>query len=117
LPASAVVAEFPFGDKAWELRYLYFAALHRRTLVNGYSGWFPPGYVHRVAALSQLPLEPDTAWQALMEARPTHVVLHGRSFADPDRAGVIAAWLLAHGATFDRAFGDGDVIYTMPPPQ
>jgi hypothetical protein len=44
-------------------------------------------------------------------------VLHGRSFADPDRAGVIAAWLLAHGATFDRAFGDGDVIYTMPPPQ
>jgi len=117
LPASAVVAEFPFGDKAWELRYLYHAALHRRTLVNGYSGWFPPGYAHRVAAFSQLPLEPDTAWQALTEARPTHIVLHGRSFADPDRAGVIAAWLVAHGAAFDRAFGDGDVVYTMPPSQ
>lgn len=115
LPASTVVAEFPFGDKAWELRYLYTAVLHRRTLLNGYSGWFPPAYVHRVAAFSQLPREPETAWQALMEARPTHVVLHQRYFADPARAGVIADWLVSHGASFDRAFGDGDVIYTMPP--
>ena len=114
LPTSTVVAEFPFGDKAWELRYLYTAVLHRRTLLNGYSGWFPPAYVHRVAAFAQLPLEPEVAWQALMEARPTHVVLHQRYFADPARAGVIADWLVSHGASFDRAFGDGDVIYTMP---
>lgn len=114
MPASAVVAEFPFGDKAWELRYLYTAALHRRTLLNGYSGWFPPAYVHRVAAFAQLPLEPEVAWQALTEARPTHVVLHQRYFADPARASVIAEWLVSHGASFDRAFGDGDVIYTMP---
>ena len=114
LPAAAVVAEFPFGDKAWELRYLYAAVLHRRTLLNGYSGWFPPRYVHRVAAFSQLPREPETAWQALTEARPTHVVLHHRYFSDPERAGVIADWLVSHGASFDRAFGDGDVIYTMP---
>lgn len=115
LPASAVVSEFPFGDKAWELRYLYTAVLHRRTLLNGYSGWFPPAYVHRVAAFSQLPREPETAWQALMDARPTHVVLHHRYFAEPERAGMIADWLVSHGASFDRAFGDGDVIYTMPP--
>lgn len=114
LPASAVVAEFPFGDKAWELRYLYAATQHRRTLLNGYSGWFPPEYVHRVAAFSQLPREPEVAWQALIEANPTHVVLHGRAFAEPERAGVIAEWLTSHGASFDRAFGDGDVIYTMP---
>jgi hypothetical protein len=114
LPASSVVAEFPFGDKAWELRYLYAATQHRRTLLNGYSGWFPPAYVHRVAAFSQLPSEPEVAWQALVEGQPTHVVLHGRSFAEPERAGIIADWLVAHGATFDRAFGDGDVVYAMP---
>lgn len=114
LPASSVVAEFPFGDKAWELRYLYAAALHRRTLLNGYSGWFPPGYAHRVAAFSQLPREPEVAWQALVDARPTHVVLHHRFFAEPERAGMVADWLVSHGATFDRAFGDGDVIFTMP---
>jgi len=114
LPASAVVAEFPFGDKAWELRYLYAATFHRRTLLNGYSGWFPLEYVHRVAAFSRLPSEPEVAWQALAGAQPTHVVLHGRAFSEPQRAGVIADWLVAHGATFDRAFGDGDVVYTMP---
>jgi hypothetical protein len=114
LPASSVVAEFPFGDKAWELRYLYAATQHRRTLLNGYSGWFPPAYVHRVAAFSQLPREPEVAWQALVEGQPTHVVLHRRSFAEPERAGIIADWLVAHGATFDRAFGDGDVVYAMP---
>ena len=42
LPAGSVITEFPFGDAAWEIRYVYYAAAHWKPITNGYSGAFPP---------------------------------------------------------------------------
>ncbi len=52
MPDVQAVAEFPFGDPAWELRYVYYSTVHWKRLVNGYSGGFPRSYNVRVALLA-----------------------------------------------------------------
>ena len=44
---------------------MYYATVHWKRLVNGYSGAFPQGYKVRVARLQRVAEEPDAAWQAL----------------------------------------------------
>jgi len=34
LPPGTVVAEFPFGYPAWELRYVFYASVHQQRLLN-----------------------------------------------------------------------------------
>ncbi len=53
-PADTVLLELPFGDVAWDLRYVYYAGLHGRRIVNGYSGYFPDGYLARAVRLAGL---------------------------------------------------------------
>ena len=54
LPAGTAITEFPFGDAAWEIRYVYYAAAHWKPITNGYSGSFPPRYKERVARLQRI---------------------------------------------------------------
>ena len=54
LPAGTAITEFPFGDAAWEIRYVYYAAAHWKPITNGYSGSFPPSYKERVARLQRI---------------------------------------------------------------
>src|SRR5436190_4448568 len=54
LPPGTAITEFPFGDAAWEIRYVYYAAAHGKPITNGYSGNFPPGYKERVARLQRV---------------------------------------------------------------
>ena len=93
---SAIVAELPFGDPGYELRYMFFGLAHGRPLLNGYSGVFPQSYRDRVARLGNPLADPDAAWAALAPA--THVVVHGRAWND-DRGTAIGAWLASRGAS------------------
>lgn len=113
LPPGRVVAEFPFGDPAWELRYVYYATVHHQRLLNGYSGGFPRSYLARVAALQRLGGDPGRAWQALVDAGATHVVLHRGATTEAD-ADLTAAWLDAHGARLVATFAGEDLLYEMP---
>ena len=54
LPAGTAITEFPFGDAAWEIRYVYYSAAHWKPITNGYSGNFPPNYKERVARLQRV---------------------------------------------------------------
>lgn len=114
LSPGTVVAEFPFGDDAWEIRYVYHAAAHRHPIVNGYSGGFPPGYLARVAALRRFSSDGDAAWQALVDARTTHVTVHPSAFADAKVAEALMAWLESRGARLLERFADADALYEMP---
>jgi hypothetical protein len=114
LPAGTVVAEFPFGDPAWEIRYVYYASLHRQPIVNGYSGAYPPAYKNRVAALTLYAVNGDAAWQALLDAGTTHVVVHVPAFANPHEPGHFASWLESRGARLVESFAEGDALYAMP---
>ena len=93
---EAVVVELPIGDPGYELRYMYFQLSHGRPLLNGYSGYFPRSYRHRVARLVNPLTDPEAAWAALAPA--THVVVHGRAWND-DRGTAIGAWLASRGAS------------------
>ena len=114
LPADAVVAEFPFGDPAWEIRAVYYAAAHGKRIVNGYSGAFPPGYRRRLAAIQRFQVDGQAAWDALLEAGTTHVVIHTPAFANPDESRAVLSWLNAHGARRVTSYGEGDALFALP---
>jgi hypothetical protein len=114
LPAGSAIAEFPFGDPAWELRYVYYAAVHLKPIMNGYSGSAPPGYARRLATLRQFRVDGDAAWRVLTDAGATHAVVHTSAFANPDAAAVLAAWLESRGCRILERFADGDVLYVLP---
>ena len=92
-----MVAEFPFGDPAWELRSVYYSTVHWKRLVNGYSGAFPQSYKVRVARLQRVADDPDAAWQTLRDAGTTHVIVHERAYPAAEAENV-ERWLLANGA-------------------
>ena len=114
LPADAVLAEFPFGSKAWEVRYMYASIAHGRRLVNGYSGGFPRHYLRAASALRDVTRRPDEAWRWLRAVEATHVIVHEHGFA-PGRSAAVLEWLRARGAhqlgRFDRA-----VVFQLPQP-
>jgi hypothetical protein len=111
LDRDAVLAEFPFGDNAYDLRYMYFSIAPRRPMLGGYSGVFPASWVARRNVLAR-PLEaPDAAWTALDGA--THAVVHARGW--PDDTGVrVADWLRRHGAREVGVFDDAHVFVLRP---
>jgi hypothetical protein len=111
MPGDLVVAEFPFGDPAWELRYVYYSTVHWKRILNGYSGGFPHGYKVRVAQLQRVAEAPDDAWAALRAAGTTHVVVHEAALASDERS-VLRAWLATRGARELGRF-DGDVLYDL----
>jgi hypothetical protein len=111
MPAGTVVAELPFGDPAWELRYVYYSTVHWQRLVNGYSGAFPHNYKVRVALLQRVAENPDDAWRALRDAGTTHVVVHEDAFAAGE-ADVVKRWLDDHFAVEIARFG-GDRLYDV----
>ena len=115
LPKGSVITEFPFGDGAWEIRYVYYAAAHWKPITNGYSGAFPPGYKRRAAYLQRVTANPDAAWQSLRESGTTHVVLHRLAFARLEDADAVEAWLKSNGARELERLADGDILLTLTP--
>ena len=113
LPPGAVITEFPFGDPAWEIRYVYYAAAHWKPITNGYSGAFPQRYKERAARLQRVPANPAASWQALQQSGTTHVVVHRNAFAKPEAAEAVEAWLKSHGAIELERFPDGDILLTV----
>jgi hypothetical protein len=110
LRPTAVLAELPFGDHWYDLRYMYFAAIHRRQLLNGYSGIFPPSYLARQRVLARPLLDPDASAQAIGGA--THVVVHRGAWTD-DTGDRVTVWLEQFGATL-IAEGDGAALFELP---
>jgi hypothetical protein len=112
LPPNSVIAEFPFGDYAYELRYMYYSTVHWKSLVNGYSGGFPDRYVRARSAL-RFPLQnPDQALAVLRESGATHVVVHEAAFKEGQGAAV-SSWLTDRGAVLIATF-DTDRVFILP---
>jgi hypothetical protein len=115
LPPQAVLAEFPFGEEQYELRYMVYSASHWRPLLNGYSGGFPRSYAVNRAGLGRVLEDPGTAWRVLAASGATHAVVHEEIY--PAGSGTrVSAWLLSHGAREVAAFG-ADRLFELPPPQ
>jgi hypothetical protein len=109
LPGSAVLLELPFGEVAFETRYVFYSTVHWHRLVNGYSGGTPIEYALLSEALKDLALEPDRAWHALTASGATHVIVHESSYAG-GKGGLVTRWLAAHGARELAVFGSDHLL-------
>ncbi|OFW49609.1 MAG: hypothetical protein A3G77_16185 [Acidobacteria bacterium RIFCSPLOWO2_12_FULL_68_19] len=110
-PAGGVVVELPLGQPDFDLRAMYYSTVHRRPMLNGYSGFVPPHYGRLTAALSQIPRHPDVSVQALGASGATHVILHEGAYRGNEGADT-AAVLRQAGAV--EIFRDGaDVLYRL----
>ena len=110
LRPGAILAELPFGDSWYDVRYMYFSAWHRRRLLNGYSGLFPPSYLARQRVLAKPLLDLDASARALGSA--THVIVHRTAWPD-DTGEKVSGWLEAFGAS-KLAEADGASLYALP---
>jgi hypothetical protein len=97
MPGDVVLVELPFGDEAYDIMATFYAGHHRRSLVNGYSGFFPQSYHDNAAALRDPTGDPDRAAETLQRLGVTHVLLHQSAFIG-DRGAQLAAWLTSTGA-------------------
>ena len=115
LPAGSVIAEFPFGDEQYDLRYMLYSAAHWRPLLNGYSGGFPQSYAVNRAGLGRVLDDPAAAWRVLAGSGATHAIVHEDVY--PAGGGArVSAWLASHGAREVAAFG-ADRLFELPPPR
>ena len=112
LPADVVLAEFPFGDSAYDLRYMYYSTTHWRRLLNGYSGAFPAWYIDAQQILGSVPNERlDEAHRFLMRAGVTHAIVHERAFL-ADNGARASQWLREIGAR-ELASDEGDRLFEL----
>jgi hypothetical protein len=114
LPASTILMELPFGEPAFDVRYMFYSTLHWKRLVNGYSGGAPRQYEMLTESLKDLAARPDRAWQAVADSTATHAIVHEASYTN-DGGLRVSAWLRAHGAREVAAFGT-DHVFLIPNP-
>ena len=103
--------EFPFGEPAYEILATFYAGYHRKPIVNGFSGFFPEGYLRRSTFLQYVPFDLDAATKALSTTGATHALLHDAAFPD-GRGNEIAAWLESTGALMVMKYGT-DRLYQL----
>jgi hypothetical protein len=114
LPASAVLIEFPLGEPAFDVRYMFYSTRHWRQLVNGYSGGAPQDYGILTESLKDVDTRPERAWQSIVRSTATHAIVHEGAYTD-DRGRRLSAWLRARGASDVAAFGS-DKVFALPSP-
>jgi hypothetical protein len=109
LPPSSVLLELPFGEVAFEVRYMFYSTVHWRPLVNGYSGGAPEEYGLWVEQLKGAIEVPDVAWQAVLASPATHVVVHEGSYAG-DQGRQVGDFVRVHGGQEVAVFGSDHVF-------
>jgi hypothetical protein len=82
---SAVLAEFPFGGNPGRFTanvpFMYFSLWHWASLVNGYSGHYPPGQIEYEVALKTFPERPTL--DLLRSRGTTHVSVNCALYRGP----------------------------------
>jgi hypothetical protein len=104
LPPSSAVIEMPFGEIAFETRYMFYSTTHWRPLVNGYSGGAPDQYGLWAERLKDALDLPEAAWRAVTESGATHLIVHEAGYAG-DRGQQISNWVRGHGGQELAVFG------------
>ena len=70
------LVEVPAGTHPWRnVRAMYRAIHHRRSIVNGYSGYWPTGFPERMALADRLP-DPDALAELVRQTGVELVLVH-----------------------------------------
>jgi len=97
LPGNTVLLEMPLGDPNWDVRSVYYSMVHWRPLVNGYSGFFPRGYISLGLALADAARNDAVATHALRDSGATHLLLHEQAYPEAEVEQFLR-WLNGTGA-------------------
>lgn len=93
---GGAVMHLPLGDEHQDARYVLTSVANWRPMVNGYSGFFPPGYQALRELLHQSPSRLLAGQLGRMGVR--WVVLHLESMQTPQKAQAVQeAWLSLQG--------------------
>jgi hypothetical protein len=109
-----VVAEFPMPEPGkpprHDPRFAYMSTFHWMPLLNGYSGFYPPSYLHRLARLARFPDAATVA--ALRRENVKYVIVHDDGYPDGERVRIVGR-LLSLDLTRLGDFEDGWSIGTI----
>jgi hypothetical protein len=111
LPSGASLIELPYAVAEWDLRAMYYTLVHRRPVVNGYSGGAPDAWQINATALQDPLSNPDRAWDRLQSIPVTHILVHEAAFSRREGAS-ITSWLRTRGAVEAARFGP-DVLLQL----
>jgi hypothetical protein len=109
---NAVVAHLPFGVPEREIQYVYFAAIHGRRIVNGYSGAFPPTYQARAADMMNAATNPRAANERMIFDAVTVLVLHSGAYAGDWGQKLVTVFDNSRGFERLAQFGE-DYVYRL----
>ena len=113
-PDGIVIAELPAAGDSGHLQRdavrVYYSTVHWKRMINGYSGFFPPGYWEQSQLLRTFPSRESIA--RLREVGVRYIILRG--YSPPD-----LAWVLRHLPQDEfvgppRPMGDA-VLLELPP--
>jgi hypothetical protein len=85
-----IILEYPTAskDSNWiDADYAFWSTTHWRTLINGYSGYFPASYWERAARLERFPS--DDTLEELRALGVRYVIVHPWAIDQPRRAQVL----------------------------
>ncbi|MCJ7582567.1 MAG: discoidin domain-containing protein [Candidatus Aminicenantes bacterium] len=82
LPADAALIELPMPNlgvgRAYDAIYMYYSTFHWRSIVNGYCGFNPPGYLIVREAMETFPSE--ASLNLLRDLEVGYVLVHSQGF-------------------------------------
>src|SRR5436305_139664 len=111
--AAAGVLELPIEDNSTDILYMYYATLHWKPLVNGYSGYIPEHYV-RLQKDCCYPVPEGDDLERLRDWGVTHVLIHKEGLSrrwERRRAG---RWWEQDGVDLEYV-DDDDLVYRIGP--
>jgi len=109
LPRQSALVELPFGEPAFDVRYMFYSTRHWLPLVNGYSGGAPIAHGLLGEFLADALVRPDRAWTALVESQATYAIVHEAFYAGT-RGREMSGWLRVHGAREIASFGSDRIF-------
>ncbi len=112
VPPGAVVAELPIGQSDFDLRAMFYSTTHWRSLLNGYSGFFPVHYGRVTFALGEIARHPGVSLDTLREMGATHVIVHEAAYLDAEGPETTTA--LRDGGARELFRDAGDVLLALP---
>ena len=111
---GTVVVEFPFGEWAYELRYVFYSTAHWHPLLNGYSGHFPAELQHERDHAAPSPRRSGRSrGTTLMRSAPRTPSCTGRYYRDDEGSTASRGGCVAQAAPEMVAEFDGDRVFRV----
>ncbi len=117
VPLRGAIIEWPFATDS-EVEYQFRSTAHWKPLVNGYSGFGPPGYQGLAAMFSEKPIRSEV-WKRMAEMGACLLVVHPSAIPDENRAfyiGLLRAGIDQRRAEPVRTFsrrGSSDLVFGL----